>query len=308
MTDNPSSVANANVVSGRGLLAILAMVGSAACWGFSTVMSRDLLNTVPPLQLLVIQLVASVVALAGLALPHMPRHFRSPRLWRASTIGILEPGLTYSVGLVGLSLTTAGSASVIGATEPIMIVVIAWLFLRQQPSLRLGICIVIAVVGLLLVSGETLLGTGQGSAAGDGLIVLATFSAATYVVLSARLAGHFPAATLALAQQLAGLVFVLAVAGAVLAAEIEPLVLGGLSLSTLAYAALSGVVQYAIAFWLYLIGLRYLTPGAAGLWLTLVPVFGIFGAFVWLNEIPTAVMITGAVLIIGAVLVGRDEN
>ncbi|ABE37781.1 protein of unknown function DUF6, transmembrane [Rhodopseudomonas palustris BisB5] len=271
-------------------------------------MSRDLLNTVPPSQLLVIQLTASVAALAGLALPNMPWRYRSRGMLRASAIGILEPGLTYSIGLIGLSLTTAGSASIIGATEPIMIVLIAWLFLSQRPSPRLAVCIVIAVIGLLMVSGETLFRPGQGNALGDGLIVLATVSAASYVVLSAKVAAHFPAATLAMAQQLAGLAFVFAVFVVVQAFGLERPILAELSLSIVAYAAVSGIIQYAIAFWLYLIGLRYLTPGAAGLWLTLVPVFGIFGAFVWLDEIPTPVMLAGAALIIGAVLIGKAEK
>ncbi|ANK72926.1 MULTISPECIES: EamA family transporter [Ensifer] len=43
----------------------------------------------------------------------------------------------------------------------------------------------------------------------------------------------------------------------------------------LALALISGIVQYALAFWLYLIGLKRLPVSTAALFLTLTPVFGI---------------------------------
>jgi len=43
-----------------------------------------------------------------------------------------------------------------------------------------------------------------------------------------------------------------------------------LGAALLCHAALSGVVQYGLTFWLYLIGLNYLSASAAALWLTLI--------------------------------------
>ncbi|MDI6837131.1 DMT family transporter [Ciceribacter thiooxidans] len=296
------------VAGRRRWIAVSAMIGSAACWGFATVMSRDLLDTMSSSALLVVQLTASVAALLLLAIPNAPWRYRSSGIGQAALIGILEPGLTYTIGLVGLSLTSADSASVISASEPVLIVLVAWLLLRQRPSPALIGCIGLAVVGLLLVSGEALLERGQTSSVGDSLIVLATLFAASYVVLSSRVTGDFPAATLASAQQIVGLAFAIGVFLIVQSAGLERQTLTGLSPGVLAYAALSGVVQYALAFWLYLVGLRYLSPAAAGLWLTLVPVFGLVGAYVWLHEVPTGWMIAGAALIIGAVVTGRSQE
>ncbi len=289
-------------------IAVSAMIGSAACWGFATVMSRDLLDTMSSSALLVIQLTASVAALLLLAIPNTPWRYRSSGIGRAALIGILEPGLTYTIGLVGLSLTSANSASVISASEPVLIVLVAWLLLRQRPSRGLVACIGVAVMGLLLVSGEAFLKRSQASSVGDALIVLATLSAASYVVLSSRVTGDFPAATLASAQQTVGLAFAVSIFFIVQTLGLERGTIATLSPGMLAYAAFSGVVQYALAFWLYLIGLRYLSPAAAGLWLTLVPVFGLIGAYVWLREIPTELMLAGAVLIIGAVVMGRSHK
>ena len=288
------------------LIAVAAMIGSAACWGLSTVMSRDLLDTLTPMSLLVVQLTASVTALLLMAAPQFPHRYKG--IGRAAAIGIFEPGLTYAVGLAGLALTTAGKASVISASEPVLIVLMAWLLFRSRPSRKLLLCILLAVVGVLMVSGDAYIEASATQLFGDGLIILATLFASTYVVLSARIVSNFPPATLAASQQLVGLAFALVVYIAVIATGSETTSLLDASPSLIAYAAFSGIIQYALAFWLYLIGLRYLSAGVAGLWLTLVPVFGLIGAYVWLGETPTLVMLLGAAIILVAVIVGRRET
>lgn len=73
-----AEIARPSILSGRQI-AMLAMVGSAACWGLATVMSRDLLSAVSPLRLLVVQLMASVMVLLLLAAPRFPWRYRGNR-------------------------------------------------------------------------------------------------------------------------------------------------------------------------------------------------------------------------------------
>ncbi|MGO1506691.1 MAG: DMT family transporter [Microbacterium sp.] len=289
--------------------AYAAMIGSAACWGFATVMSRGLLDTFTPPALLVVQLVASVVFLVLLAIPEKPTRYLDRRLAKASSVGVLEPGLTYILGLAGLALTTASNSSVISATEPLLIVVLAWLLLRQRVSRRRLMAILAAGIGIVLVSAPNPGGDYGGQQfVGDGLVLVSTLFAAAYVVVSSRFTDSIPAATLAAAQQVVGLVLaVVFLAGTHLLgfyqqdwALVTP--------EMLAFAASSGVVQYALAFWLYLIGLKHLAPSAAGLWLAFTPVFGILGGFLWLGEMPSLLMLLGTVVILGALISTRKDT
>jgi hypothetical protein len=93
--------------------AMLAMVGSAACWGGAIVMTKGELGAIPPFTLLAIQLLASVgfLWLAVLAVRLKIGPVR-PAV-RAASTGVFEPGLAYAVGVPGLALTTAGNASVV---------------------------------------------------------------------------------------------------------------------------------------------------------------------------------------------------
>ena len=120
----------------RGV-AVLAAILSAACWGSATVMSKGVLEHMPPMTLLAVQLTASITVLwlAVLVLRSRVRFDCSTR--RASLSGLLEPGLAYTLGIIGLALTTASSAALIGAAEPLFILLLAWLILtdrRADPS------------------------------------------------------------------------------------------------------------------------------------------------------------------------------
>ncbi len=122
-------------------------------------------------------------------------------------------------------------------------------------------------------------------------------------MLSSRVAAVFPASSLAAGQQVIGFIFASAVFGLVERFGFEHQDWAATPASHLAYAAFSGVVQYALAFWLYLIGLRHTSANSAGLWLALTPIFGLAGAWLWLGEVPAQTALLGTVLIVGAVSV-----
>lgn len=292
------------------LLASLAMIGSAGCWGSATVMSRDLLDHMSPPGLLVIQLSASVAVLVlFVALREAATaRFNSALRW-AALPGILEPGLAYTVGLIGLGLTTASNSSIISSVEPVFIVFLSWLLFRERPSKRLALCMVGTIAGLLLVvyqPGVSIFASSQ--LVGDMLVCLATLFAAGYVVLSARAARSFPTATLAGAQQALGLLLAIIVYVIALAFGLFGAVFERVDGSILLYAGITGIIQYALAFSLYLVGLRYIRAGVAGLYLTLTPVFGIAGAYFWLGEEPTILMLFGTAIIIFFLFLARDEE
>jgi drug/metabolite transporter (DMT)-like permease len=283
----------------RRAFAVAAMVLSAACWGLATVASKHALDAVPPFGLLAAQLSASVAALwLAVALTG-----RRPRLdaagRRAAATGLLEPGLAYGVGVPGLALTSASAASVIGAAEPALILLIGWAALGQRPTPGLWAAMAAAMAGVLTVTAAGAEDAGR-STAGDLMIFAGVAFAAVYVVASSRLATRLDPLPLAALQQSAGLALALALFGAAWATGAEPGLLG-LPPAALALAAGTGVVQYALAFWLYLSGLRTLPAGVAGLFMTLIPVFGVGGAVAFLGETPTPAQGAGSVVVVLAV-------
>ena len=286
----------------RRSVAVLAAILSAACWGSATVMSKGVLDHMPPITLLAIQLTASITVLwlAVLALRFRVRLDRPTR--RASLSGLLEPGLAYTFGIIGLALTTASNAALIGAAEPLFILFLAWLILKEQPGPPVLLLAVVATLGLVLVVAPDARGfAGQGSLIGDTLLLAGTLFAAFYVIATRRLVGTIEPLPLSALQQSVGLVWTLGVLAITLLTGLTTLGLDGLSWTVLLMAAASGVIQYALAFWFYLFALQSLPANIAGFYLTLIPVFGIAAAFVFLDETLSGLQWIGATLIVVSV-------
>lgn len=280
---------------------VAAMVLSAACWGLATVLTKDVLERLPPFVLLAVQLSASVsflwfaVLMTGSRLPH------GSAAGRAASTGVLEPGLAYILGVPGLALTTAASASVLAAAEPAFVVVLAWLVWRERPGPALLLALVVATLGVGLVTFTNGGGPGSGNLLGDGLVLLGTLFAALYVVSSSKMVQKVAPLPLAALQQTVGLVLAGAALVLALVAGFDRLP-ADVTPTTWLLAALSGVVQYALGFWFYLLGLRHLPANVAGMFLTLTPVFGVAGAVVFLGEGVSALQAVGAVFIVAAML------
>jgi drug/metabolite transporter (DMT)-like permease len=280
--------------------AVLAMVGSAACWGGATVMTKGALTAIPPFTLLAIQLTASVAALWLTVLVLRLRVGPMRPAFRAASTGVFEPGLAYAVGVPGLALTTAGNASVVAAMEPVFVILIVWIAFGLRPGAWVAGAILAAFAGVCLVSLPDLAGLGAGDMRGDALVLLGTAFAAVYVVTSSRLVADMAPVVLTALQQSVGLAVALAVLALALAIGLERLPAAPAG-DMLILAVGSGLIQYALAFWLYLVGLRRLPVGVAGLFLTLTPLFGVAGGMIFLGETATALQLLGAVLILGAV-------
>lgn len=285
---------------------VAAMVGSAACWGLATVMSKGALAHLPPFTLIVTQLLASVAFLWTATLIRRRPVPLNAAGRRAALSGVLEPGLAYAAGTSGLVLTGAAHASLIAATEPLLIVLLAWTLFRNRPSPRTLSAIGVAVIGIALVTVD-----GDGGAStllGDALIVLATLFAALYVTVTSRLAISIEPLPLAALQQSIGLVIAVLLLVIAAAAGFERVDLAAVPTDAWLLAIVSGLVQYALAFWLYLIGLRVLPVASAALYLALTPVFGTGGAVLLLGERLTIVEMLGCALVIAAVVTCAERR
>lgn len=288
-------------------IAVTAMVLSAAAWGLGTVATKQLLETFPPIFLLSIQLSASVGFLwLLLGLQGRVRGWRRGDLPAALT-GFLEPGLAYSVGVLGLALTSAANASVLSATEPLVIVLLVWLFFGQRPQVPVVITILIGSFGVCLVT----IGNGEfvpGRIGGDLLILAGVGFAALYVIASSRFVQHYDPLHLTALQHSAGLLLACGMLFFAWGVGFEALP-STISWKSILFAAATGILQYSAAFWLYLKGLKVLPVQSAGAFLLLTPVFGVAAAMLFLNEaLQPAQWLGCAIVLLSLVVVLRKQR
>ncbi|KPV54912.1 hypothetical protein SE17_00815 [Kouleothrix aurantiaca] len=284
-----------------GSAPITALVLAAACWGGATVITKHVLTDVPPLTLLVLQLTVSVVFLWAIVLMQRMRLPQRRDIVRLGGIGILNPGLAYTFGLLGLTYTTASMSTLLWAAEPILILGLAWLILCERLTRTLLVFSLLAITGVVLVAGIDV-GVEQTSLLlGNGLILSGVACCALYTVLTRRMVTNLDPLLIVTLQQSLALAWALAIWPLEWARE------GAVSLTTISpaswgWAALSGVLYYALAFWCYIIGLKQMPASMVGLFLNLIPIFGVGAAYLFLGERLTLVQSIGGVLILVAVV------
>lgn len=283
-----------------GIAPILFLVTAAALWGIATVISKNILGSVPPITFLLIQLAPSVCVLwaivlsrrTSLALPILPLALR----------GVLNPGVSYTLSMLGLTTTTASVATLLWAAEPALIVLMAWLLREERVSPRFLIATAAAAGGVVLVSGLVEGGDLRAKTiAGPGLILAGVLCCALYTVLMRRLASTYDPLAATAVQQTAGLLWAAVIWP--LEGQVGQTTLVLIPKEVLAAGALSGFMYYGAAFWLYLSALRSVSATTAGIFLNLTPLFGIATAWIVLGERLTLLQWTGGAVIIASVII-----
>ena len=270
------------------------MALAAACWGLGGVMTKGVLADVPPLTLLVAQLIVSVLFLWAIVLAQKLRLPQRRDVLRLGLTGALNPGLAYTFSLLGLTLTTASMSALLWGTEPILILILAWLVLRERLRPALVGLAAVAMFGMVMILG---LGGNGGSWLGNALILAGVACCAYYTVITRRLAADADPLLVIAVQQTFALLWALA---------IWPIELfrgetAAIGLSTWLWAAISGLTYYTFAFWFYIVGLKRVPASTAGQFLNLIPIFGVAGAAIFLGERLGPMQWLGAFLILAAV-------
>ncbi len=278
---------------------LVALTLAATCWGLGTVISKAALDEMPPLTLLPIQLMSSLVVLAllmrrqGITL----RAGGSPLLGR---LGLLNPGIAYALSLLGLATITASLSVLLWAFEPLMILVLAAWFLGERITPTFVALSMVAVVGMIVVLYEPSIGSSQ--LIGVALTLAGIACCAAYTVITRRLIPDAEETSqVVLAQQghalvlALGLVVIAGLAGgAIVPASLTPL--------GLASAIGSGVLYYAGAYWFYLGALRHVPASLAAVSFYLIPIVGLAASALLLGERLDLRQWVGTIIVLAAVL------
>jgi drug/metabolite transporter (DMT)-like permease len=278
---------------------VAALILAAASWGFATAISKRAVDEIPPLILLPIQLAASAAVLAVAIRLNGNTLGGSIADRRLGWLGVLNPGLSYSLSLLGLASITASLSVLLWAVEPLLILALASWLLGERVGRRLVALSGLAVLGMLLVIYDP---GSAGHLPGVLLTLAGVACCAVYTVATRRLVGLADSTLGVVAtQQVYALGFAgIVLGGLALAGHVSWT--GGVTPEAWISALVSGLLYYATAYWLYLTGLRGVPASFAAVSFYLIPVFGIGAAYVLLGERLNPAQWIGAVVVLVAVL------
>ena len=256
--------------------AVAALVAAAGCWGTGTVVSKQVVDHVAPLTLLPVQLAVSCAFLFFVTLVRREPLIWTPPMRRLAALGVLNPGIGYALGLIGLTTITASMSVLLWGLEPVVILLLAALVLRERIPPVLAVTVAVAMTGVLLVVYQP---GASGNAVGITLTLVSVGFCALYTVLTRRMMLDDSSLNVVLAQQAAALVFAVALASVVELAGGTGWDLAGLGAGAWLGAGISGILYYGLGFSFYIAGLRHLPASYAGAFLPLIPVFGVAAGY-----------------------------
>lgn len=272
------------------------------------VVSKAVLPVVPPFTLLTLRLVLGSLALGAVwlvrRLPSPARERKEPRpWWPVIGAGLVGYGVSLGLQFLGTAWGTASDAAVVTCATPAFVALFAGPLLGETLRGRSWAALGLATLGVLAVLVPTLSAPAGTNLAADVLLLGAALTWALYTVLTARAArGH----DLILAS-LAGFVGGLPVSLTGAVWELSHGGIGAIDGGIVAGILFLGLVSTALAMLLWNYAFQVLPASVAGLTFFAQPVTGTLLGILFLGESPGILFYIGALLIGGALVVGRSR-
>jgi drug/metabolite transporter (DMT)-like permease len=279
----------------------LKLVGMAALWGGSWPCGRVLALALPPLSAATWRFGVALVLLVGWM--RVSGGFeRLRQLTGRQWCGLAAGGAVGVFGyamffMLGLSHVAAGRAALVVTTNPVATTLIAAWWFGERLNWRIGAGMALAAAGALIVMTHGAPWTLLAGSLGEGELLLlgcvATWVA--YTLIGRRLLAGIDALTTTTVTAGFGLAMLFVAA---LAFEGPSGLASPLHASASAWVALGFLAAGAtvLAYAWYFEGVAALGAGAAAGYISLVPVFGVLFATLWLGEPVDASIAVGGVL------------
>ena len=222
--------------------------------------------------------------------------------WKTVTLlGLLGMWICGALVYYALHFTTATNATLIYTSSPILILLMEWIFRGRRMGLResIGVCFAMAGVVLIIVKGSLSVLLGLSFNVGDLIIGFCALSWAGYSVLLKRsVFAQVPTLTLfAVVAGAGALTLFPFMVWEVIAQETFPT-------SFEAWRSIAGIVIFAslAAFSLFQYDIKTVGPSVTGLFMYLLPPYGVLMAVVFLGEDLQPYHFAGFVLVMGGLI------
>jgi drug/metabolite transporter (DMT)-like permease len=268
-----------------------ALVLVTAIWGSTFVVVKHALDAVGPLVFVAARFwVASAALLAVVALRRLP--LRRSLLREGAITGVFLT-VGYVTQTLGLQTTEAAKAAFITGLSVVLVPVLAALLLRQPPSRAAAVGVVLAAVGLGLLTLDRRLHL----APGDLWVLACAVGFAAHITATAHFAPHHEALAFTLVQMLTAAALTTMAA---LGFERDALILPAGALPAVLYM---GVFASALVFFVQSWAQQRTTPTHTALIFALEPVFAALFAVLVAGEVlaPRA-WVGGTLILLGMVV------
>ena len=273
----------------------LSIILATIIWGSTFVAQSVGVDHVGPFTFLSLRCFLAVAMLLMVLFLRSRKDFNKilsdPRLWKAGIPCGVALFAATALQQIGLIYTTAGKGGFI-TTMYIIMVPIFGLFLKQKPPKTVGISVVLAAIGLYLISGAGFTAINIG----DVLMLGCAVAFAIQILIMDRVAGELNSMALNMSQAL-----VCALVSGVCALFFDSTTWQGV-LDCWFPLCWAGIMSMGIAYTLQIVGQKSIEPTTASLLMSFESVFAAISGALLLNEKFTLTEGIGCALVFGAII------
>lgn len=287
---------------------LIAGLTAASIWGGMYVVSKVVLEVIPPFYLLTIRLIMGALAL-GIVI-----YFRDKRsgqktiisrefFWTSFLVGFVGYGISLGFQFVGTKLSTASNGALVTSATPAFVLLFAPFLLGEKATPRRIIALVISTLGVLAVIDPRNAELSPSLFWGNMSLLAAALTWALYSVLVRKVAKSADLLTSSTIMLLGG------VPSSIVFAiwEINSQGIGEITLGIVGGLLFLGIISTAVAMFLWNYAFAELPAAVASLTFFAQPVVGTLLGWLFLSEQITPLFLAGGLLIGIGILIATRE-
>ena len=284
---------------------IAAGISAASIWGGLYVVSKVVLEVIPPFVLLALRLVMAALVLGVLLVLRGWKKLTSAQWLECLFLGVIGYGLSLGFQFVGTKMSTAANGAVITSATPAFIFIFATRILKEAVTRRRLAALGISTLGVLVVVDLSAARLSPQLFWGNLILVLAALTWALYSVLVRRATRGLDTLSVSFVAFLGGLVLAIPLGGW----EIMQRGIGELTSGIIAGVVYIGIISTALGAYLWNKAFELVEAGIASLTFFAQPLFGTILGVIFLGEKITLNLVIGGLFIASGIwLAARDSS
>lgn len=287
----------------KTFIGILCGLGAASIWGGMYVVSKVVLEIIPPFALVTLRLLLGAITLTVLLLfKGFPKISRNEVL-QVLGVGFVGYGVSLSLQFLGTKLSTAANGSLVTSATPAFVLLFAWTLLKERITVRRLFALILATLGVVAVIDPRTAQLDPELFLGNLFLIGAAITWALYSVLVRKVTQNIDVLLFSLVAFIGGLP-VTVPAGVW---EWSTVGVGEITLGVVGGVLFLGIISTALAMVLWNTAFAYLDASVASLTFFAQPVVGTLLGWFFLGEVITPLFVVGGLLIGVGLLVSSRE-
>jgi drug/metabolite transporter (DMT)-like permease len=287
----------------KTIIGLLCGLGAASIWGGMYVVSKVVLEIIPPFTLVTLRLLLGALTLTIVLIIKGFPHITRKKALQVLGVGFVGYGVSLSLQFWGTKLSTAANGSLVTSATPAFVLLFAWLLLGEKITGRRMLALFLATLGVIAVIDPRSAQLNPDLFLGNLLLIGAAITWALYSVLVRKVTQSTDVILFSTLAFLGGLP-VTVPAGAW---ELSRTGIGEVTVAVVAGVLFIGIISTALAMVLWNTAFALVAASLASLTFFAQPVVGTLLGSYFLGEQITPLFILGGLLIaIGIVIASRE--